>query len=212
VGRLKLVAADVSTETKVIFPEMGDLYFENPENESPAVFARASMSIPYFFEPMRVSPLPVGPSAIDRWNEVGFDCRKEQGVPDEAIFIDGGIMSNFPIDAFHDPTSVPRMPTFGVKLQYDNRRKHIRGPGSLFGAIFDSARHCRDYDFIMRNPDFRKLVQRIPCQGVNWLNFAMPDREKTALFKEGALYAFKFLKAFDWQAYKQIRRQTAQES
>jgi NTE family protein len=102
------------------------------------------------------------------------------------------------------------MPTFGVKLEYDNRKKGINSPGTLFGAIFNSARHCLDYDFIRRNPDFRHLVKRIPCQGYHWLDFAMSDREKKGLFKEGALCAFQFLEAFNWEHYKAIRRQIAQ--
>lgn len=205
-GRLALVAADVSTETKVTFPEMADYYFDNPGSVNPAVFVRASMSIPYFFEPMKISPLPRGPAATEAWKKVGYDCERENGIPEKAVFVDGGIMSNFPIDTFHNSKSVPRMPTFGVKLQYDCRRRDITTPGALFGAIFSSSRHCLDYDFIHRNPDFKHLVHWIPCQGHNWLNFAMDDYEKKALFKEGALCAFDFLKGFKWEKYKEIRR------
>jgi NTE family protein len=211
-GRLALVAADVSTETKVVFPKMANLYFKDPEKVNPAHFARASMSIPYFFEPLKIPSLPLSPHLKKLWKEVGFYIETEKGLPEKAVFIDGGIMSNFPIDTFHTPKSVPRMPTFGVKLEYDNRKKKISSPGTLFGAIFNSARHCLDYDFIRRNPDFRHLVQRIPCQGYNWLNFDMSDEEKKGLFKEGALCAFDFLKSFDWDNYKEIRKQISRTS
>lgn len=206
-SRLAIVAADVSTETKVIFPDNADLYFKNPDAQNPALFARASMSIPFFFEPYRIRSLPQGEAAKKRWAGVGFNTDKEGGVPKDAVFVDGGIMSNFPIDLFHDYSCVPVAPTFGVKLQYDNRRRQIDGPLGLLGAIFNSARHCLDYDFIRRNPDYEKLVCWIPCQKYNWLDFNMSEDHKRGLFREGAEQAIGFLEKFDWEAYKTLRAQ-----
>ena len=206
---LAIVAADVSTETKVVFPANADLYFADPDNVDPALFVRASMSIPYFFEPMRINDLPQGPQAELRWSKVDFACGEEEcGVPDHALFVDGGIMSNFPIDAFHDyDASVPLAPTFGVKLEYDRRWHAIDGPMDLFGAIFNSARHCLDYDFVRRNPEYSQLVQHIPCTRYNWLDFNMSEDSKRGLFREGAERAIAFLQGFDWQKYKDYRQQ-----
>ncbi len=206
-SRLAVVAADITTETKVVFPDLADLYFENPERVNPAVFVRASMSIPFFFEPLRVRDIPRGEAAEERWAHVGYDAEIQSGgLPDEVIFVDGGIMSNFPIDLFHDYNTVPIAPTFGVKLQYDQRRHFISGPVSLFTAMFDSARHTLDYDFLFRNPDYKKLVKQIPCQGYNWLDFNMPESEKNRLFLQGARYGIEFLETFDWEGYKKIRK------
>jgi NTE family protein len=205
--RLAVVAADVSTETKVIFPDNADLYFEDPKKVNPAIFVRASMSIPYFFRPLRIDPIPQGAKATERWKDIGYDADTEKGgLPTYAIFVDGGIMSNFPIDVFHDYSKVPDAPTFGVKLEYDNRRHFIDSPLNLAGAIFNSARHCLDYDFLKRNPEYKVLVQFIPCQKYNWLDFNMSDADKTGLFREGALKAFEFLNRFDWGSYKEIRK------
>lgn len=207
-ARLAIVAADVSTETKVIFPDNADLYFKKTEKINPALFVRASMSIPYFFEPLRIASLPSGPEALKRWSKVGYYAKMEKGgVPKYAVFVDGGIMSNFPIDVFHDYTGIPAAPTFGVKLQYDNRRHPIEGPFELLGAVFNSARHCLDYDFLHRNPEYKFLVQWIPCQGYNWLDFNMSDKSKAGLFREGARKAIEFLDRFDWEAYKKYREQ-----
>lgn len=207
--RLALVAADVSTETKVVFPDDADLYFPDPATVDPALFVRASMSIPYFFEPLRLDNLPQGPDAARRWARTGYDAATEDGgVPQSALFIDGGIMSNFPIETFHDYSAAePLAPTFGVKLQYDQRRHQIDGPLDLFGAIFNSARHCLDYDFLQRNPEYRLLVQWIPCTQYNWLDFSMSDDTKAGLFREGAEKAIEFLQRFDWQGYKAYRQQ-----
>jgi len=205
-GRMALIGADVSTETKVTFPDMADMYFTFPYKVNPALFVRASMAIPFFFEPLIIDNLPGGMNAIARWQDVGFNPFKEKGLPKKAVFVDGGVLSNFPIDVFHQKGAIPRMPTFGVKLQYDNRAKKIKSPFSMAGAIFNSARHCLDYDFIRRNPDYKRLVQWIPCQGHNWLNFAMSEEEQKSLFKEGALKALAFLDTFEWGEYKDLRK------
>jgi NTE family protein len=204
--KLAVVAADVSTETKVVFPGMAELYWSNPDSINPALFVRASMSIPYFFYPFRVKNLPSGEAARKRWENVGFYPKDEGGVPESAMFVDGGIMSNFPIDIFHELEGIPHAPTFGVKLEYDKRRKDIKGPLGLFGAIFNSARHCLDYDFIRRNPDYRRLVRWIPAKQYNWLDFNMSDDKIKGLFKEGAKEAAAFLLGFNWEGYKAIRK------
>ena len=205
-SRLAIVAADVATESKIVFPDHAHLYYAEPDKVNPAAFVRASMSIPYFFEPYKISPLPRDAAAEKRWQTVGYDSKKEKGgLPRYGLFVDGGIMSNFPIDLFHDYSAVPSAPTFGVKLQYDNRRRDIKGPLQLFAAIFNSSRHCLDYDFLHKNPDYRHLIQWIPCQQYNWLDFRMKEKDKAGLFREGAFQALDFLENFNWQAYKQLR-------
>lgn len=243
-GRLVIVAADVTTETRVEFPAMAKLYWKDPHSESPAVFARASMSIPFFFQPMRVTDIPQ-PANIDdaldpvnrNWKALaGYSRETDKSVliPKHALFVDGGIMSNFPIDAFHNHGKVPKMPTFGVKLEYDQRYKSpeklplfsnekIAGLLPLGGAIFNSSRHTLDYEFVKKNPDYKHLVQYIPCtyrdkQGVvrayNWLDFNMPDAHKEGLFNQGALKAIEFVEQFSapvgeyhskWEFYKALR-------
>jgi NTE family protein len=205
---LALIAADVSTETKVVFPKMAALYWERPEEINPASFVRASMSIPFFFHPYRIENVPEGKEALDRWREL---ASYDETPPKVCTFIDGGIMSNFPIDLFHRPDRVPSAPTFGVKLGADKRKNSgIDGPMALAGAIFNAARHCLDYDFIVRNPDYRKLVRCIDTGEHNWLNFDMTPGAKIDLFVRGAEAANNFLRQFDWEEYKDIRRGIAE--
>ena len=204
---LALVAADVATETKVQFPRMAPMYWRKPDVVDPALFARASMSIPFFFRPLRIPDVPKGPSAKAKWRELaGYT----EAIPDECILVDGGVMSNFPIDLFHVPGGVPLAPTFGAKLGTDHRNHHeISKPAQLLGAVFNSARHCLDYDFITRHPDYRKLVTWIDTGQHNWLNFFMGQEEKLDLFKRGVKAAADFLEAFEWEAYKRLRAQMA---
>lgn len=204
---LAIIAADISTKTKVTFPRMAGMYWADPDEVNPARFARASMSVPIFFEPMRVKSLPRTPVAHDLWvQHAGWDWNDEGGMPPaQAVFVDGGVLSNFPIDAFHIPNKVPLAPTFGVKLEYDQRKQKVDGPLRLLMGSFNAARACLDYDFVRRNPDYRKLVAWIPAEKYNWLDFRMPAKQRYELFVEGAATAVRFLETFDWAAYKKIR-------
>ncbi|MGH7960199.1 MAG: patatin-like phospholipase family protein, partial [Candidatus Binatia bacterium] len=122
-------------------------------------------------------------------------------------FMDGGIMSNFPINLFHRPYRVPSAPTFGAKIGIDRAGPAvITKPAQLLGAVFNAARHTLDYDFIAQNPDYQKLVTMIDTGPHNWLNFDMEDDDKADLFARGARAAATFLCSFDWLQYKEIRQ------
>lgn len=207
--RLAIITADLTTETKVEFPKMAGLYWANPDNVNPAYYVRASMSIPYFFSPLRIGNIPKGPEAKKNWEEqVSF-----MGVPPkESFLVDGGLLSNFPIDIFHNPSVVPRLPSFGVRLG-DNRNNanKISSPTNLFGAMFNSLRHLHDYDFILRNPDYRLLIEKIDVGDHDWLNFGITDAAKLDLFKRGAQAAERFLRKFDWIEYKKVRAKLVQK-
>ena len=203
--RLAIISADLITETKVEFPGMASLFWANPDEVNPALYVRASMSIPYFFNPLRIVNIPGGTAAAKNWNDlVSFTGEP----PQECVFVDGGILSNFPIDVFHKWNSVPRLPTFGIRLG-DNRNvaNKISSPTNLFGAMFNSTRHLHDYDFLLKNPDYRLLIEKIDIGEHDWLNFGITDDAKLDLFKRGAQAAERFLRAFDWNGYKNIRAQ-----
>jgi len=203
--RFAVITSDLTTETKVEFPRMSGLYWEGPDKVNPALFVRASMSIPYFFKPLIIKDLPTGEKALERWDKL---ARYEGEIPPEAYFVDGGIMSNFPIDVFHKFNSIPRMPTFGVRLGVDrNEYNKISSPLNLFGAMFNSIRHLHDYDFILKNPDYKNLIKHINIGHHNWLNFALTDTDKKDLFVRGARAANEFLRNFEWENYKEVRQQ-----
>lgn len=201
IGRLIMVAADITTETKVEFPRMAELYWDKPDDVNPAYFARASMSIPLFFHPFRVSHCSQDRA---KWKDIA----SYEGIPPETVmFMDGGIMSNFPINLFHQPYHVPASPTFGAKIGTDRAHPAIVDkPSQLLGAVFDAARHTLDFDFISRNPDYKHLVSMIDTGDHNWLNFSMGDEDKVDLFARGATAAAEFLQTFNWTKYKSIRK------
>ncbi len=201
---LAVVTADISTETKVVFPEMGELYFEDPMSVNPAFYVRASMSVPLFFHPLVRRDIPDSPERILAWtDEVNYTGKH----PDEITFVDGGIMSNFPINIFHRKDREPSRPTFGVKLGLDrDNLNEIDSVMGLLGACFNAARQMADNDFIMDNPDYREVVAHIETGDHNWLNFGLTDEAKLDLFRRGVVEAVEFLERFDWEEYKEIRR------
>ncbi|MBI5647124.1 MAG: patatin-like phospholipase family protein [Ignavibacteriae bacterium] len=201
-SELGIVAADLSTETKAVFPAMAPLYWADPQRVSPALFVRASMSIPFFFLPFRVHGVSKIPDVAARWSHI---ASYEGEIPDTTVFADGGLMSNFPISLFHAP-GVPVAPTFGVKLGARGRRVHESISPLSYGAnLFNAMRHYADFDFIARNPDYKHLLGYIDTRGHNWLNFFMGEEEKWTLFRKGMTAGLSFLRSFKWEEYKQVR-------
>ncbi len=214
-----VVAADITTESKAVFPKHAGLYFEDPQSVNPAYFVRASMSVPIFFHPLR-REANMREGAFG-WEQGGIPQTPENKIawereleymgphPDKVLFVDGGILSNFPIDIFHAWDKIPRRPTFGVKLGLSrNTMNEVEDMSytGLIAASFNAARMMRDQDFILNNPEYRKLVAQIDIGDHNWLDFALTDAAKVDLFVRGAQAAVDFLKGFNWKEYKGIRQ------
>ncbi|MBW1657767.1 patatin-like phospholipase family protein [Flavobacterium quisquiliarum] len=203
-SEMAIIAADITTESKIVFPKMVDLFYSNPDVQNPADFVRASMSIPLFFTPFKIKNIPGGVDSWNRWNEA--TCLRTS-VPSEVMFMDGGIISNFPIDIFHENLNVPASPTFGIKLGYDKNEINTNEKFSnLISSMFDTARYGYDAEFLRKNPDFKHLIGYIDTGTHNWLNFNLTEDAKIDLFIRGAQNAADFLNRFNWEEYKKIRK------
>ena len=207
-AKLAIVATDITTETKVVFPEMAELYYAQPDEELLADIVRASMSLPIFFDPVQldISQLRLlRDDYVQKWRTM---ARYYGELPDKVMLVDGGVMSNFPIDIFHDRTRVPTRPTFGVKLGIDRiNTRNINSMAALFMSCFDGARNIRDFEFLKNNDDFKHLVAYVDTKGFNWLDFQISDERKKELFVRGAEAAKEFLEGFNWEEYKYVREQ-----
>ena len=205
-AKLAIISSDITTHTKAEFPKMKELYWLDAENISPAKLVRASMSIPYFFEPFVVNNIP---SAGEENNPAWDNYARYFGpVPPSVKFVDGGMLSNFPIDVFHRKDGgKPRMPTFGARLStYRENYSETDSPMSMSMAMISTMRQIHDYDFLLKNPDFKLLICRIDAdQEFNWLDFNMTKEQQIDLFILGAEKALEFLKGFDWTDYKEKR-------
>ena len=145
---LAFIAAEITTESKFIFPRDADLVWENVDEVSPIDFVRASMSIPIFFEPFEAKLADAQKKPNEKWatrhNYFGKTNLQK------LVFIDGGVISNFPINIFHCSNTTPTAPTFGIKLgEKRNKVTKIENFKNILAASFNTARHALDNDFIL---------------------------------------------------------------
>ena len=208
--KLALVTSEVSTHTKADFPRMAGLYWKDINTIKPAKFARASMSIPFFFYPFTLNNIPnAGNSADSNWQKF---ASYNGEIPKTIRFVDGGMLSNFPIGIFHKTDGeMPSRPTFGARLStYRDTYSNTDSVAGLSGAMISTMRQIFDYDFILRNPDFKQLICNIDAdKKFNWLNFNMTEAKKVELFQLGAKKGLEFLEKFDWENYKKHRAKIA---
>jgi len=216
-NKLAIIASDITTQSKIIFPQMGYLYWNNPLDVHPKHYVRASMSIPLFFEPVRINNIPKNREEF--WQVLtGF----EGNLPEVAYLVDGGVISNFPIDVFHSRDSIPLYPTFGVKLDVSRKKAStVDSIADYLTALVKTTIHTNDYTFLLNNDDYKQLItyvdtsqKYVPNRKNNsnnivkkiWgkikpnesdtfgiLDFNMSDEKKAALFALGAKAACDFI-------------------
>lgn len=198
---LVIVSSDLTSASKVEFPRMWDLYWEQLSEVNPASFVRASMSIPVFFETYKI---PVkNPSAK---TAIWKDHLNWNGkIPAEVALVDGGVLSNFPINVFYTAKYIiPRMPTFGIRLGGSGIREayQINSVRAFLTSLLSTLRGNTDKEFLNKNKAFELGVKEVNLSAYSWLNFFMSDLDKQAIFLKGAQAAAAFLLEFDWEAYK----------
>ncbi len=211
-----VIATDINAKIKVELPTMANLYWSEEElkHSSPAEFVRASMSVPFFFEPLQ--------KRIDKDDDsVKYAWRfwmntKPENIYPVGVFIDGGSISNFPIDLFHmNDVFYPRMPLFGVQLTSKSETDTEKGktsaeimktPFSYAGNMINTLKGFNDKSFLTKHTFYRLYsIQTVDCGTSSWLNFFMKREEKEQLFNAGFLAALDFLNQFDWKKYKAER-------
>jgi NTE family protein len=211
--RMVFIAANLTHNRIVKFPDNNPDYWNKDYAElvSPAVYVRASMSLPFIFYAFI-------PRDKHVYIPAGSSLKKTGTLHTLARFIDGGMLSNFPIREFHvTPPVHPRYPTFGVLLggeypesnateEASMKRKFLTLSVFKFILSFISTfRNFYDKDFLMTHPEFKQLVQTVNTKKFNSLDFGMPLETKKELFEEGAKAAIKQLLDFDWPTYLSSR-------
>jgi NTE family protein len=111
--RVVVHTSDITRAELVRLPWDYPLYGFQPDERDVVEAVRASMSIPFFFEPVTVEaraadvslPTPDGGSVIRHYDG------------GSVTWVDGGMLRNFPINAFDRVDGLPpRWPTIGIKL------------------------------------------------------------------------------------------------
>lgn len=175
-------------------------YDLDPSTRKVSEAVRASMSIPFFYEPFRL-----------RYQRSGPD-----GVRDEEVaLVDGGMLSNFPIAVFDRPSGQrPRWPTFGVKLSAKpvegQPPMDISGPFGLTKAMITTMTGFHDR-MHLNDPSVLARTVFVDTTGVRATDFDIDVKTQDRLFENGRVAAARFLESWDFEDYIERFRSPASE-
>jgi NTE family protein len=192
-SRLKLIAADVSRRELLVLPDDLDRY-RRPGSYKPidpgrfplAEAVRMSLSLPYFFEPVRLVHHTSGR---------------------DSTIVDGGL-SNMPVWLFDVRDSDPLRPTFGIRLGdgHGTRRPHLLErlgwPLTLGSDLFHTVMEASDPRFESHSTWLRTC--RVPVREIGTTDFRLTPLEQTELVEGGRRAALRFLDSFDLGEYRNM--------
>jgi NTE family protein len=189
--RLAVTVTDITTGQLVRLPwDYQRVYGLDPDDQPVADAVRASMAIPFYFR-----PVPLTSAA---------------GVT--STLVDGGVLSNFPIDSFDRPDGKPpRWPTFGVTVMPNlpegndqlipglGALRFLGGP-SLLERLITTMFVGRDQTYL-NQPWVSARAIRVDSTAVNFLDFGISRTDAEALYQKGYAAAEAFLSTWDWAGY-----------
>lgn len=179
--KLRVIASDVSRGRILVLPQDIAEFGINPEDLDVAFAVRMSMSIPFFYEPVRV---------------------RYKSENQSVYIVDGGMLSNFPLWIF-DSESMPEWPTFGFKLVEPESKQEIphriKGPISMLTGLFATMMEAHDARYI-KDEQFVRTIP-IPTLGVGTTEFDITAEKSEALYQSGRQAGEKFLTTWDFAEY-----------
>lgn len=131
-----------------------------------------SCGIPFFFEPIKLSD--------------------QKG---ENIFVDGGVLSNFPLWVFQRNKA---RPILGFKLSHPSAEidpKRISNGLDLFDALFKTMKSAHDERYISRKHE--KSIVFIPVENLSATQFDISKEVKQQLIDIGRKRTMQFLETWD---------------
>ena len=192
-SRLQVIASDVTTHELLVLPrDAGKLGIE-PDALDVALAVRMSMSIPIFFEPVRIENPKTG---------------------QVHVIVDGGMLSNFPVWIFDcDDGEAPEWPTFGLLLvepkpqvplgaRLPKAKMTGHGPSAVIDyvkALAQTMMEAHDRMYV-EQANYARTIP-IPTLGVGTTEFDLPRERALALYDSGRWAAEKFLDTWDFDAY-----------
>ncbi len=182
--RLVVMVADVSRGRLVRLPWDYPEYGLDPDRQSVADAVRASAAIPFFYRPVRLRHAPSG---------------------EEVYLVDGGLLSNFPVDVFDRRDGrPPRFPTFGIKLsarpeapQVPQPIRNTLGYGRAIVSTLLSAQEQRYLD----DPCVVARTIFVDTMRVRSTDFDVDRATRDALWEQGGEAVARFLASWDFARY-----------
>lgn len=194
--RLVVTVADVTTAQLVRLPwDYQRVYGLDPDEQLVADAVRASMAIPFFYPPVTLT--------------------SARGLT--STLVDGGVLSNFPIDSFDRPDGKPpRWPTFGITVMprlaegIDAVMPALR-PLRLFEqtSLLESLLTTMlvGHDQTRLNlPWVRSRAIMVESSDVGVLDFGVSRKLLEEFFQKGYAAGHAFLSTWDWSAYRDYFR------
>jgi NTE family protein len=189
--RLVVTVADVTTGQLVRLPwDYRRVYGLDPDEQPVADAVRASMSIPFFFRTVKLT----GATGLT------------------STLVDGGVLSNFPIDSFDRPDGrQPRWPTFGVtllpNLPQGNDKVipalaplHRLGAPTLLEDVLTTMIVGRDQAYL-NQPWVSARTIRVDSTDIGFLDFDIKEKQMEALYHRGYDAVEAFLSTWNWTRY-----------
>ncbi len=192
-SRLQVIASDISSRQLLVLPRDAEVLGSRWDALEVATAVRMSMSIPIFFEPVRVSNPKTNHSHV---------------------IVDGGMLSNYPVWLFDRADGkVPRWPTFGLLLVEPDPRIPIteripkpehaphgaRGLVTLLSSMVHTMMEAHDRLYVEKAEYARTIP--IPTLGVHTTEFDITHDRAQALYDSGRNAADTFLAAWNFEAY-----------
>ena len=196
--KLAVTAADLTTSQLVRLPwDYQRVYGLDPDEQPVADAVRASMAIPFFYPPVTLTSATGLPSTL----------------------VDGGMLSNFPIDSFDRPDGKPpRWPTIGItaipglaegihKVVPVLRPLRFLPPPALLEDLITTMLVGHDEAYL-NLPWVRARAIEVVTADVGILDFGISRERLEALYNRGYSAAQAFLATWDWPAYLERYRLT----
>ena len=190
--RLVVLTSDITRGQLARLPWDYPLYGHDPDGQDPVDAVRASMSIPFVFEPVhftsREATVQVpGPGGVTTTVHYGAGTH---------TWVDGALLEKFPIHAFDRVDGrAPRWPTIGVKLSRLETEVPARPPCDSALAV---AMHC--LRTAMNEWDANALHERTAARtifvdnaGLATTDFDVPKDRQYELFLNGVRAASDFV-------------------
>ena len=153
-----------------------------------ALAARMSSSIPLFWNAVQ----------LDLGSFRGPDCGKAGQSLGKDVFVDGGVLWNYPLDFFDDPA--PNVQTFGLFLSKpvdkDKERARISGLPDYLKNLYSTLLDVQVQSFGRNQCDQARTV-RIDSLNIGSTDFNLTREQQIQLVKSGFQATCAYLKGWD---------------
>ena len=183
VCKIKIIASDITQKTILVLPDDLPKYNIDPMEFEVAKAIRMSISIPFYFKPVKLT----------------YD-------DNVSYIVDGGVTCNFPIEIF-DVEGVPRWPTIGFKFFTGNDSNSLKGKHDALSFLFDIAGTiARGISADCLKPHNIQRTVFIPTVGIGITDFNINKDKSLQLYKSGYRSAMDFLDKWDFEQYIKTHR------